>query len=613
MTIEGTRDAAPAAVHGARHAESDRAGGHVSAARGAARPLPPQGAHRLSRRGGRSAPRAPGDARQGGRPSSTSTPSPCSSSPRPSCSCSAWPRWSRSTSACFDYAVAHRARDAQPARHRARRGPARRDRAGARRTRAALAAGRAYVTPDDIKAIAIPALRHRIGTSADAEIEGLSADTLLGNLLDKIRRRAAEAGRREARPIEARARADCGVARGRAAAAFVDGLTLAWQIAGVVLAAALAADAFAGIRIAEPLSVERRMAANLALGRWTSVTLRLSRVQRAVRGWMHDAYPPQFDADEVPQAFAVEPGQTATLPYRVRPLARGNHRFGSVAMRIDTPLRLWQRGLDLGSPSDVRVYPDFARITQYTLLATDNRLSQIGVLQRRRRGEGLDFHQLREYRQGDTSRQIDWKATARVGRLISREYQDERDQRIVFLVDCGQRMRAHEGGADARSRAVALRPRAQCPAAARLRGATPGRRGRRADLRPRQSALARAAQVRRHREFHSRRAVRPRAESRSARLPGGGRAPVRAPDQARAGRDRDQSSRRGRLAGHSGVAPAATPAPHARREFARARSRPGGQHASTHVRRRAGIRGRRRVPGPPARRRSRGFAGKARA
>jgi MoxR-like ATPase len=50
----------------------------------------------------------------------------------------------------------------------------------------ALALGRAYVTPDDIKAIAIPALRHRIGTSADAEIEGLSADTLLGTLLDKI-------------------------------------------------------------------------------------------------------------------------------------------------------------------------------------------------------------------------------------------------------------------------------------------------------------------------------------------------------------------------------------------------------------------------------------------
>jgi len=50
----------------------------------------------------------------------------------------------------------------------------------------ALAAGRAFVTPDDIKAIAVPALRHRIATTADAEIEGLSADTLLAALLDKI-------------------------------------------------------------------------------------------------------------------------------------------------------------------------------------------------------------------------------------------------------------------------------------------------------------------------------------------------------------------------------------------------------------------------------------------
>jgi uncharacterized protein (DUF58 family) len=237
-------------------------------------------------------------------------------------------------------------------------------------------------------------------------------------------------------------------------AAFADGLLVAWQVGGLVLAAALVADAVAGARIVDPASVERRMAANLALGRWTSVTLRISRVQRAIRGWMHDGFPAQFDATDMPQAFAVAPGQTATVPYRVRPLARGNHRFGSVAVRIDTPLRLWQRGLDLGVPSDVRVYPDFARITQYTLLATDHRLAQLGVMQRRRRGEGLDFHQLREYRQGDTSRQIDWKATARVGRLIAREYQDERDQRIVFLVDCGQRMRAHEGGTDDPDRAL---------------------------------------------------------------------------------------------------------------------------------------------------------------
>jgi uncharacterized protein (DUF58 family) len=94
----------------------------------------------------------------------------------------------------------------------------------------------------------------------------------------------------------------------------------------------------------------------------------------------------------------------------------------------------------VGQPSEVRVYPNFRALAKYTLLATDNRLSQIGVLQVRRRGEGTEFHQLREYREGDAQRTIDWKATARTGRLISREYEEEKDQRVLLVIDCGRRM-----------------------------------------------------------------------------------------------------------------------------------------------------------------------------
>lgn len=97
-------------------------------------------------------------------------------------------------------------------------------------------------------------------------------------------------------------------------------------------------------------------------------------------------------------------------------------------------------------PFAVRVYPDFAAVARYALLATDNRLSQLGIRRRQRRGEGLEFHQLREYRQGDALRQIDWKATSRLRKLVSREYQDERDQQVNFLLDCGFRMRAQDGG-----------------------------------------------------------------------------------------------------------------------------------------------------------------------
>jgi uncharacterized protein (DUF58 family) len=81
---------------------------------------------------------------------------------------------------------------------------------------------------------------------------------------------------------------------------------------------------------------------------------------------------------------------------------------------------------------------------KYTLLATDNRTSQLGIRKRPRRGEGLDFLQLREYREGDALRQIDWQATSRLQKGISREYQDERDQQIIFLLDCGRKMHARD-------------------------------------------------------------------------------------------------------------------------------------------------------------------------
>ncbi len=50
----------------------------------------------------------------------------------------------------------------------------------------ALMQGRPYVVPDDIKAVALPALRHRVSVAAEAEIEGLTADALIGALLEKV-------------------------------------------------------------------------------------------------------------------------------------------------------------------------------------------------------------------------------------------------------------------------------------------------------------------------------------------------------------------------------------------------------------------------------------------
>jgi uncharacterized protein (DUF58 family) len=229
------------------------------------------------------------------------------------------------------------------------------------------------------------------------------------------------------------------------AAAFLPAALIAWQAAGLALLALATGDALALRWSGNPVTVVRERHAALPVGGWHTVRLRLESPLRPAAGWLFDRHPPALPAEGLPLAFRVAAGEGAQLSYRLHLLQRGRHQFGPVELRLASPLGLWLRRHFAGEPEPVRVYPDFARVTQYALLATGNRLGQIGLLQRRRRGQGLEFHQLRDYRQDDSPRQIDWKATARQRRLISRDYQDERDQQIVFLLDCGARMRAQDG------------------------------------------------------------------------------------------------------------------------------------------------------------------------
>jgi uncharacterized protein (DUF58 family) len=212
------------------------------------------------------------------------------------------------------------------------------------------------------------------------------------------------------------------------------------------LAAILALlDAVTAFRVPAP-EVARAVQASLALGVPVEVRLRVrNRSSLRLACDLHDHHPPSLECEGLPRRIALEPAQWTEIRYQVRPVARGETEFGQSELRVFSPLKLFQVRRLAGVPSRIRVYPNFRALARYTLLATDNRLSQIGVLQVRRRGEGTEFHQLREYRQGDAQRAIDWKATARTQKLISREYEDEKDQRVLLVVDCGRRMASKDG------------------------------------------------------------------------------------------------------------------------------------------------------------------------
>jgi uncharacterized protein (DUF58 family) len=218
------------------------------------------------------------------------------------------------------------------------------------------------------------------------------------------------------------------------------GLQQAWVALALVVLTISLGDAFAATRLPTP-AVVRRVPASLAVGVRTEVVMRVANgAPRSVRLELLDHHPASFEREGPPHALALGAGQWTELRYQVRPVARGEARFGRTELRLSSPCGLWQSKRFSGEAQTVRVYPNFRALAKYTLLATDHRLSQIGVLQVRRRGEGTEFHQLREYRQGDPQRAIDWKATARTARLIAKEYEEEKDQRVLLVIDCGRRM-----------------------------------------------------------------------------------------------------------------------------------------------------------------------------
>ena len=216
---------------------------------------------------------------------------------------------------------------------------------------------------------------------------------------------------------------------------------------GLAVATALAAGVdLWQIYTTEPPEVTRRAPDSFALGVWTDVTVELQNAsQRSIEVEVFDRPPGEFQFEGLPQQGEIPPDKRLVVDYRLKATERGPHAFEPVDLRLVGPLGLLRRGASAGSAHNFRVFPNFKAVARYAMLAIADKIGEIGIRNVRRRGTGMEFSHLREYREGDLSRQIDWKATARHQKLISREYEDERNQHIVFMLDCGRRMRASDG------------------------------------------------------------------------------------------------------------------------------------------------------------------------
>jgi uncharacterized protein (DUF58 family) len=220
--------------------------------------------------------------------------------------------------------------------------------------------------------------------------------------------------------------------------------SLAWTLAGGALLCVLFVDGWRLRRRALP-DIARHVPDALALGVEREVQLQIDNGGAPLRMDVHDLHPGAWTAQGLPRSLTLQPGTSATFAYTLKPIERGDHVFEGVHVRLHSPWRLWRRALVAGTARSVRVFPNFAPLTRLAMLTADQASRLVGAHLKRRRGEGTDFHQMRDYRVGDSLRQVDWKATSRMRRLISREYQDERNQQLIVVMDTGRRMLARDG------------------------------------------------------------------------------------------------------------------------------------------------------------------------
>jgi uncharacterized protein (DUF58 family) len=203
------------------------------------------------------------------------------------------------------------------------------------------------------------------------------------------------------------------------------------------------------------LEVSREVPEVLSAGAPHAVRLHVvNRAPEAVALELADEPPVPSDTAELPARLRLAAGEAATVVYHVVPRRRGRSEFAAVHLRFPSRLGFWTRQEKRVLPSPVRIYPDIRAVRRFDLLAGRNRLDEIGLKFWRLHGRGGEFERLREYRRDDERRHIDWKATAKQQRLVSRQYTVERNQNIFFMLDCGRTMANESDGLSHLDRAL---------------------------------------------------------------------------------------------------------------------------------------------------------------
>jgi len=195
------------------------------------------------------------------------------------------------------------------------------------------------------------------------------------------------------------------------------------------------------------LEVERELPRTLSVGEEATVLLKLRNCGEVpLLARIADGCPPSLSPDEEVLEVELPPHTWVERSYGVRPLSRGAFPFGPLQVRLKRRMGLAEHQLSLELGGEARVHPNLRNLARWELRARRDLLHLGGARRTRILGREGDFERLRDFVTGDDIRHVDWKATARLRRPITRVYQAEKAQNLLILVDATRLMAARAAG-----------------------------------------------------------------------------------------------------------------------------------------------------------------------
>lgn len=131
----------------------------------------------------------------------------------------------------------------------------------------------------------------------------------------------------------------------------------------------------------------------------------------------------------------VPPGQTRSGSYEAMVDRRGEYRCNGLEVRTDFPFGLATGRVRIESPENFLVYPAIGTLRQGWRRIIEARYAGLSSNRRRAGQTEGDFFGLRPWQNGDSRRWIHWRTTARLGELAVRQFEHQRRDEVILIVD----------------------------------------------------------------------------------------------------------------------------------------------------------------------------------